>query len=189
MKDVYTTGQVAAICNVTIRTVIKWFESGQLSGYKIPGSKDRRIPRESLVAFMKANGLPLKNLDVPGRRRILIADDDDAIVTVLSAELNNLGLFEVHSASSAYEAGLMTAQLKPHVLLLDYLFGDSTGEEVVKAIRKNPLLESVRIIVMSGHLDDGDAARLLSEGVDDYLKKPFQLTQLKEKLFKVLALT
>lgn len=189
MKDVYTTGQVAAICNVTIRTVIKWFESGRLKGYKIPGSKDRRIPRESLVEFMKANGLPLKNLDGAGRRRILIADDDENIVALLSSELTDLGLFEVYSASSAYEAGLLTAQLRPQVLLLDYLFGDATGEEVAKAIRKNPALEGVRIIVMSGHLSDEDAARLLQEGVDDYLKKPFQIAQLKEKLFRVLALT
>ena len=75
MKEVYTTGQVAGICNVTIRTVIKWFESGRLKGYKIPGSKDRRIPHESLVEFMQQNGLPLKGLEGPGRRRILIADD------------------------------------------------------------------------------------------------------------------
>jgi excisionase family DNA binding protein len=45
MKNVYTTGEVAKICNVTIRTVIKWFESGELGGFKIPNSRDRRIPR------------------------------------------------------------------------------------------------------------------------------------------------
>lgn len=188
MKEVYTTGQVAAICNVTIRTVIKWFESGRLKGYKIPGSKDRRIPRANLVEFMKANGLPLKGLEMPGRRRILIADDDEAIVTLLSAQLQELGLFEVHSAESAYQAGLMTAQLRPHVLLLDYQFGDATGEEVAKAIRQNPDLADVRIVVMSAYLSDEEVARLLKEGIDDYLKKPFQFGALKEKLFHILAL-
>jgi len=188
MKEVYTTGQVAGICNVTIRTVIKWFESGRLKGYKIPGSKDRRIPHESLVEFMQQNGLPLKGLEGPGRRRILIADDDEAIVTLLGAQLSELGLFEVHSAASAYQAGLMTAQLRPHVLLLDYQFGDATGEEVAKMIRQNPDLATVKIIVMSAFLSDEEAARLLKEGVDDYLKKPFQFAELKERLLRVLAL-
>jgi excisionase family DNA binding protein len=44
---VFTTGQVAKICKVAPRTVSKWFDSGRLKGYRIPGSQDRRIPRES----------------------------------------------------------------------------------------------------------------------------------------------
>jgi excisionase family DNA binding protein len=48
MKKVFTTGQVAKICKVAPRTVSKWFDSGRLRGYRIPGSQDRRIPREQL---------------------------------------------------------------------------------------------------------------------------------------------
>src|SRR5512140_1444860 len=48
-KDVLTTGEVAKICNVAPRTVSKWFDSGSLKGYKIPGSKDRRIPVAQLI--------------------------------------------------------------------------------------------------------------------------------------------
>ena len=49
MKKVFTTGQVAKICKVAPRTVSKWFDSGRLRGYRIPGSQDRRIPREHLA--------------------------------------------------------------------------------------------------------------------------------------------
>jgi excisionase family DNA binding protein len=52
-RDVLTTGEVAKLCNVAPRTVSKWFDSGQLKGYRIPGSKDRRIPVSELVRFMK----------------------------------------------------------------------------------------------------------------------------------------
>lgn len=62
-KDVLTTGEVAKICNVAPRTVSKWFDSGQLRGYRIPGSKDRRIPVSQLVRFMRAHGIPLNGLD------------------------------------------------------------------------------------------------------------------------------
>src|SRR5947209_14833978 len=53
---VFTTGQVAKICKVAPRTVSKWFDSGQLKGYRIPGSRDRRIPREDLIRFLEENG-------------------------------------------------------------------------------------------------------------------------------------
>ena len=46
-KEVLTTGEVAKICNVAARTVSKWFDSGQIEGYRIPGSKDRRISEDS----------------------------------------------------------------------------------------------------------------------------------------------
>ena len=63
-KDVLTTGQVAQICNVAPRTVTKWFDSGQLKGYRIPGSKDRRIPTTELIRFMKAHDIPTDEIEM-----------------------------------------------------------------------------------------------------------------------------
>ncbi len=60
-KNVLTTGDVAKICNVAHRTVSKWFDSGILPGYRIPGSKDRRIPLEELIRFMKSHNIPLNS--------------------------------------------------------------------------------------------------------------------------------
>ena len=65
-KNVYTTGDVARICGVASRTVSKWFDSGRLRGYRVPGGRNRRIPRESLIRFLRDNGMPLGGLaDVP----------------------------------------------------------------------------------------------------------------------------
>lgn len=54
-QQVFTTGMIAKICQVATRTVIKWFDSGQLKGYRVPGSKDRRVPRVCLVEFLANN--------------------------------------------------------------------------------------------------------------------------------------
>ena len=51
MNEVFTTGQVARICKVAPRTVVKWFDSGRLRGYRTPGGDNRRIPREELLRF------------------------------------------------------------------------------------------------------------------------------------------
>ena len=68
-KEVLTTGEVAKICNVAPRTVSKWFDSGSLKGYRIPGSKTRRIPRPRLIEFAVAYGLPCQLIDTPTEPR------------------------------------------------------------------------------------------------------------------------
>ena len=83
-EDILTTGEVAKICNVAPRTVSKWFDSGQLRGYRIPGSKDRRIPLNALIRFMKAHNIPLDGLQ-SGHTRVLIVDDESEIIDVLDA--------------------------------------------------------------------------------------------------------
>ena len=60
-KKILTTGDVAEICNVASRTVHKWFDSGLLSGYRIPGSRDRRIPIDELKRFMEEHSLPMSS--------------------------------------------------------------------------------------------------------------------------------
>lgn len=63
-KQIYTTGQVAVMCGCAPRTVSNWFDSGRLRGYRIPGSNDRRIPREQLLRFLRENGMPIpKEID------------------------------------------------------------------------------------------------------------------------------
>jgi hypothetical protein len=62
---IYTTGQIAKICQVAPRTVGKWFDTGTLKGYKIPGSRDRRIPEPNLISFMKEQGFPETMIPVP----------------------------------------------------------------------------------------------------------------------------
>ena len=188
MKDVYTTGEVAKICNVTIRTVIKWFESGVLKGFKIPSSRDRRIPHTSLVAFMKENGLPLNKLEMSNRRRILVADDEEGILFVLKKFLDDVGIFEVATASSGSEAGIKTISFKPHLLILDHMLGDTTSREVSKSLRENPELGAMKIIVMSGYVSDEEVEEILKGGVEVFIRKPFDLADVKQKIFELLEL-
>src|SRR5262249_43690399 len=121
-KEVLTTGEVARLCHVTIRTVIKWFEKGHLKGYKIPGSRDRRFARPDVLQFMKENGIPLveRDADPTAKRRILIVDDEEAVVALLEEYLRQIGIFDWQVARNGYEAGLKTRAFRPHLLLTDY---------------------------------------------------------------------
>ena len=58
-KKIFTTGEVARILDVSQQTVIREFDRGWLTGFKVPGSKFRRIPRKELIAYMIREKLPL----------------------------------------------------------------------------------------------------------------------------------
>src|SRR2546421_5776162 len=102
MKTVFTTGEAAEICKVSQQTVIRCFDSGRLRGFRVPGSKFRRIPRDSLIAFMKANAIPLEQLE-SGKKRVLIVDDDAGVVSMLHDLLTRDGRFDVKTASTGYD--------------------------------------------------------------------------------------
>src|SRR5271155_3637971 len=78
MKTVFTTGEAADICKVSQQTIIRCFDSGRLRGFRVPGSRFRRIPRDALVQFIKENGIPPDALD-SGKFKILVVDDDPEI--------------------------------------------------------------------------------------------------------------
>ncbi|MBL9031104.1 MAG: response regulator [Phycisphaerae bacterium] len=178
-KEVLTTGEVAKICQVAPRTVSKWFDSGALKGYRIPGSKDRRIPVSELIRFMRAHGMPMDSINT-GRTRVLIVDDEADVTTQLQKHLVEGTNYEVQVSSSAFQAGMACERFKPHVVLLDIHLGDaSTGDAraVAKLVRDNDNLQMTRIIAMSGKLTDGQAQGLRAQGFDGFLKKPFSVRQ------------
>lgn len=185
-KDVLTTGDVARLCGVTIRTVIKWFEAGRLDGYRIPGSRDRRFTRAAVERFVRDNGLPPELLAHPrdGPPRVLVADDDAAVRRLVERCLLELGTLAVATASSGWEAGLKTAGWRPDVLLLDYRLGDTTGEEVAAGVRALDPGYQPAIVVMSAYLQPQDVQRVLARGADAFLAKPFELDELRRLVLK-----
>lgn len=180
-KEVLTTGEVAKICNVAPRTVSKWFDSGTLKGYRIPGSRDRRIPTGELVKFMRAHNIPLDGVQ-SGRTRVLIVDDEREIVDVMERILTEQTNYEVKTALSGFQAGMECERFKPHVILLDIHIGEADSKQLADMVRKNEHLQFTKIVAMSGKLTDGQAQGLRGLGYDGFLKKPFQLRQVVEAI-------
>jgi excisionase family DNA binding protein len=182
VKDVLTTGEVAKICNVAPRTVSKWFDSGALHGYRIPGSKDRRIPLNQLIRFMKQHGMPLNGL-MTGCTRVLIVDGEQDIVEVLEKILEDEAKYEVEVARGGFAAGLTAEKFRPHVILLDMHLPDIDGREVAKQVKSNPDLQLTKVIAMSGKMTDEESKGLSAGGeFDGFLRKPFHVRQVIEAI-------
>ena len=186
VKDVLTTGEVAKICSVAPRTVSKWFDSGALHGYRIPGSKDRRIPLNQLIRFMKQHGMPLNGL-MTGSTRVLIVDDEQDIVEVLEKILEDEAKYEVEVCKGGFEAGVTADKLRPHVILLDMHLATIDAKEVCKQVKNSPDLQLTKVIAMSGKLTDEDAKALTHLGFDGFLRKPFHVRQVMETIEDAMA--
>ncbi len=187
-KDVLTTGEVARICKVAPRTVTKWFDSGQLHGYRIPGSKDRRIPITQLIRFMRQNNMPLDGMLHFTKTRILIVDDEIEIVDMLRDLLSQQTTYDVQTARNGFEAGLAAEKFRPHVILLDINLGDINGREVCRAIRLNPELQMTKVVAMSGQIAEEESKSLLTQGFEGFLKKPFTIQQVIQSVEDAVAM-
>ena len=164
-KAVLTTGQVAEICHVAPRTVSKWFDTGKLRGYRIPGSRDRRIPMDQLLAFMRTHGIPLDGLD-RGTCRVLMVDDDSGDFARLARLLEDTGRYQLRGATNDFEAGAVAQQFRPHVIVIDVDNAGKESADICRKIKAIPALQSARIIAMSEDPGDRRRAELADMGFD-----------------------
>lgn len=186
MKTVFTTGEAAEVCKVSQQTIIRCFDSGRLKGFRVPGSRFRRIPREALIQFMKDNGIPPDALD-SGKRKILVVDDDPEIVELFVDVLERDGRFDIRTANTGYDAGIMTQEFMPDLVILDYMLPDINGNVVCQTIRANPNFEHMKIVIVSGVVNQDEINDLLRAGADDFVKKPFNIEKLIERIGELLV--
>lgn len=180
-KDVLTTGEVARICNVAPRTVSKWFDSGALNGYRIPGSKDRRIPLNGLIRFMKQHNIPLNGLRT-GSTRVLIVDAERDLVSVIEKVLEEEARYEVEIADTAFAAGVLAEKFRPHVILLDLHLKGVDARAVLEQVRTHPDLQLTKVVILSDQLSDAEAQAMIGKGFDAFLRKPFHVRQVLEAI-------
>ncbi len=185
MKTVFTTGEAAKICKVSQQTIIRCFDSGQLKGFRVPGSRFRRIPRDVLYKFMKDNGIPTDALE-SGKRKALIVDDDAELVELISDALLVDGRFEVRTADNGFDAGMMVKEYHPDILVLDVMLPDINGKEVCQRVRNDSTMDDVRIICISGMVEQDKIQDLKDAGADHFVQKPFETDYLVERICRLL---
>jgi len=186
MRKVFTTGQVAKICKVAPRTVSKWFDSGRLGGYRIPGSQDRRIPREQLIKFLKEHNMPLGELEDEITNKILLVGLDNTLVAALRERLPESENFKFQVACSAFEAGVQAESEHPDCLVIDLKLGRSEAIQIAQNLRRNPEFSSVILIALVGAEDTAEES-LTQQGFNEVFRKPFDVALLAERIRRRVA--
>ena len=181
MKKVFTTGQVAKICKVAPRTVSKWFDSGRLRGYRIPGSQDRRIPREHLIRFLKEHGMPLGELEEEGWHKILIIGAEQLFIDRLRELLPDDEDYKYEVANSGFEAGIQAESFHPDTIIVDLAMGRSEALQIAQNLRRNMQYETTQIIALASE-DEAAPESLTQFGYSEAFKKPFDIALLAERI-------
>jgi excisionase family DNA binding protein len=187
IKTVFTTGEAAKICKVSQQTIIRCFDSGGLKGFRVPGSRFRRIPREHLYAFMKENNIPTDALE-SGKRKVLVVDDDRDLVELLVDVLERDGRFETRAVNNGFEAGMMVKEYRPDLIILDVMLPDINGKDVCLRVRNDKSLEAVKIICVSGMVEEDKIEELRRAGANEFLAKPFETERLIERICALLEI-
>src|SRR5436190_13893692 len=175
---VFTTGQVAKICKVAPRTVSKWFDSGRLKGYRIPGSQDRRIPREYLIRFLKEHGMPLGDLEDEAMAKVLLVAQDQILIENLKRELPLERAFKVANAGSGFEAGIQAESFHPDSIIVDFSIGHTEALQICQNLRRNSEFHDVILIALLP--DEEETTHFDRSTINETFKKPFDVALLAE---------
>jgi CheY-like chemotaxis protein len=122
-----------------------------------------------------------------GRTRVLVVDDDPASLEVLAVALLDNG-FNVRTAANASEALAEARRLRPSLILSDVAMPDVDGFELCAALKRDPQLSGVPVVLLSAAYGDArDRERGTRAGAADYLAKPVDLPSLLRVLQRLSA--
>jgi two-component system, OmpR family, response regulator RpaA len=188
-------GKLLGVCHMTI---IRRFDAGDLTGYRVPGSRFRRIPKKNLVEFAERHGMPVPDFALPGEeatqsaptaansRLALIVEDDKSMANLMKRVLVNDG-WEVRLARNGFDAGFLASSLLPRLILLDIMLPGIDGREACRQMRQDPRLAGTRIMAVTALRDEKSRSEIIAAGVDAYMPKPFTIRQLREAIADLTA--
>ena len=116
---------------------------------------------------------------------IIIAEDEDALATLLSYNLEKEG-YEVGVAVDGDEALVMVKERQPDLLVCDWMMPKVSGIEVCRRLRQVPASRNLPIVMLTARAEESDRIRGLDTGADDYVVKPFSMTELMARIRAVL---
>jgi len=116
---------------------------------------------------------------------IVIAEDEDALATLLQYNLEKEG-YRVAVAGDGEEALIVIDEAKPDLLLLDWMLPKVSGIEVCRRLRQKTETRNLPVLMLTARGEESDRIRGLDTGADDYVVKPFSMTELLARIRAVL---
>jgi two-component system phosphate regulon response regulator PhoB len=116
---------------------------------------------------------------------ILVVEDEDALATLLKYNLDKEG-HRVTVASDGEEALMLIDERQPDLVVLDWMLPKVSGIEVCRRIRSRPETKNLPVIMLTARGEESDRVRGLDTGADDYIVKPFSMSELAARVRAVL---
>jgi excisionase family DNA binding protein len=179
-EDLLTVPQAARHCAMSRGTIWKYVKSGEIKAFMTPGGQ-YRIRQTDFNAFMKRNNMYPHASDEPDSQRILLVDDEPKILKMLTTILSSAG-YSLKTAKDGFDAGVKLMTFKPGLVILDLIMPGMDGFEVCRQIKTNADTAHIKVLAVTGHDCQENRDRILSEGADAYLTKPFFRNELMQTI-------
>jgi DNA-binding response OmpR family regulator len=121
------------------------------------------------------------------RPLVLVADDDEDILMLVAFRLERAG-YDVITARSGEQALNLALANTPDLAVLDVMMPGLDGYGVTRELRRTDATSEVPVILLTARAEEADVARGMAAGVDDYVKKPFDARDLRERVKRLLDL-
>jgi len=162
---------VAKIIGVTSMTVRRISDKGELPFNVTPGGH-RRYRREDVREYCIQKGI---NIQGEGSHRILIVDDDEQIVSLLSTFIETaLPMVDIDVAYGGFEAGLKVKEFMPDVIVTDIVMPDLSGTRMCEMLKQDASTKHIRVIGVTGATDEDEVRTFLNAGAEMCLRKPIK---------------
>lgn len=176
-KKVFTTFEVARICDVTPVTIQNWIDKGWLGAYRTPGGH-RRVCREELLSFLESRNIPHAFQEHAAPARVLIVDGASGLAdSIREALLLDGPGYDVQVARDGFHAGCLYARMNPDVVILDWNHPEVDGYEACRRMRENGA--DTPVLLVGGHSDGDGRERVLGLGAVRFLPKPVDAAGLR----------
>ncbi len=165
------------MCNVSQQTIIRCFDKGKIGGFRVPGSKFRRIPRADLIRFMRENGIPLERLEA-GTKRVLVAEDDARTRALILESLRRGGRVEARAVENAFDLGTCAALWTPSLVVFDVMMPGMDASSVCRSMKERTDAPPAVVVCTGSGLDERQEEALRRAGADEVWRKPFGVDRL-----------
>jgi len=176
----YTTFDISKICDVYPTTVANWIDERKLKAFTTPGGH-RRVSADDLKKFLEKYKIPFPaELFSNDKKKVLVVDDDKAVLKVISRILTKSKNYEIYSTTDGFHAGHLFSEIKPGIIILDIKLPGIDGFEVCRRIREKD--KNVKIIAITGYDSEETRKKIMASGANVYLSKPFKAEELLKNM-------
>lgn len=181
-----TTREAAERLGVTINALKAWIREQRLPALRTPGGH-HRISETDLGEFQRRLSETSRSPG-PSRPRILVVDDDEALLAALKETLQEVIQDSVvETATDGYEALVQVGAFRPAVLVLDISMPRLDGFEVCRRLKHRRDTAPIRILAMTAYPEGGVRQRIIESGADDFLEKPFAIERFRSHVMALLS--
>ena len=177
-----TTGDIAKLCGVNFRTVIRWIQRGHLKAFQLPGRGDNRVQVADFIVFLNENNMPIPEEIQPSAKRVLIIEGDRKTATSMQKVLRGAG-FETQLATDGFSAGALAKSFNPSVMTVDVSMKGMDGAQAISLMRQDPQLGLTKVIALTAaSTTKKKRQELTAAGADEVVDRPLKGAELVKRV-------